>query len=96
LNSLACVSFDPKTGSYAFTGKLPTTVVIDTQNIKLIEETLADSKLGQQALGVGFDQEPISSVPSHNPTFVSHNFTPAEIADCSAQPFRASSLAARG
>jgi fatty acid synthase subunit alpha, fungi type len=95
LNSLARVSPDAKTGSYAFTSKLPTTVVIDSQNVKLIEETLSDSKLGQQALGVGVDQELISSVPSHNPTFVSRNFTPAEIAYCSSQPSPASSFAAR-
>ena len=95
LNSLARVSPDPKTGSYVFTSKLPTTAVIDTQNVKLIEETLVDSKLGQQALGVGVDQELISSVPSHNPTFVSRNFTPAEIAYCSSQPSPASSFAAR-
>lgn len=39
--------------------------------------------------------ELISSVPSHNPTFVSRNFTPAEISYCNAQPSPASSFAAR-
>jgi len=39
--------------------------------------------------------ELISSVPSHNPTFVSRNFTDAEIAYCRSQPSPASSFAAR-
>lgn len=37
----------------------------------------------------------ISSVPSHNPTFVARNFTDAEIAYCNAQPSPPSSFAAR-
>lgn len=39
--------------------------------------------------------ELITSVPSHNPTFVARNFTEAEIAYCRAQPSPASSFAAR-
>ena len=39
--------------------------------------------------------ELISSVPSHNPTFVSRNFTDAEVAYCNAQPSPSSSFAAR-
>ncbi|KAJ7591750.1 hypothetical protein C8J56DRAFT_770597, partial [Mycena floridula] len=39
--------------------------------------------------------ELISAVPSHNATFVSRNFTDAEIAYCQAQPSPASSFAAR-
>ena len=39
--------------------------------------------------------ELISSVPSHNPTFVSRNFTEAEIAYCRSQPSPPSSFAAR-
>jgi phosphopantetheine--protein transferase-like protein len=37
----------------------------------------------------------ISSVPSHNPTFVSRNFTEAEITYCRSQPSPPSSFAAR-
>jgi phosphopantetheine--protein transferase-like protein len=37
----------------------------------------------------------ISSVPSHNPTFVSRNFTEAEIKYCRSQPSPPSSFAAR-
>ena len=37
----------------------------------------------------------ISAVPSSNPTFVSRNFTDAEIAYCQSQPAPASSFAAR-
>ena len=39
--------------------------------------------------------ELISSVPSHNPTFLARNFTDAEIAYCQSQPSPASSFAAR-
>ena len=39
--------------------------------------------------------ELISSVPSHNPTFVSRNFTEAEITYCRSQPSPPSSFAAR-
>lgn len=39
--------------------------------------------------------ELISSVPSHNPTFVARNFTDAETAYCQSQPSPASSFAAR-
>jgi phosphopantetheine--protein transferase-like protein len=39
--------------------------------------------------------ELISAVPSHNPTFVSRNFTDAEAAYCYAQPSPPSSFAAR-
>ncbi|KIO26719.1 hypothetical protein M407DRAFT_24037, partial [Tulasnella calospora MUT 4182] len=45
--------------------------------------------------GVGVDQELISSVPSSNPTFVSRNYTDAEIAYCQSQPNPAASFAAR-
>ena len=37
----------------------------------------------------------ISSVPSHNPTFVSHHFTEAEITHCRSQPSPPLSFAAR-
>lgn len=43
----------------------------------------------------GSSIELISAVPSHNPTFVSRNFTDAEIAYCNAQPSPPSSFAAR-
>jgi fatty acid synthase subunit alpha, fungi type len=39
--------------------------------------------------------ELISSVPSHNPTFVSRNFTEAEITYCRSQPSPPSSFAGR-
>ena len=39
--------------------------------------------------------ELISAVPSHNPTFVSRNFTDAEITYCRSQPSPPSSFAAR-
>lgn len=39
--------------------------------------------------------ELISAVPSHNPTFVTRNFTDAEITYCRSQPAPPSSFAAR-
>lgn len=40
-------------------------------------------------------KELISSVPSHNPTFLTRNFTEAEIVYCQSQPSPSSSFAAR-
>lgn len=45
--------------------------------------------------GESWFSELISAVPSHNPTFVSRNFTEAEIAYCRSQPSPPSSFAAR-
>lgn len=42
-----------------------------------------------------FSLELISAVPSHNATFVSRNFTDAEISYCQSQPSPPSSFAAR-
>lgn len=36
--------------------------------------------------GVGVDQDPISAIPSHNPTFVERNSTEAEVAYCQTRP----------
>ncbi|KAG6841436.1 hypothetical protein C0991_011106 [Blastosporella zonata] len=99
LNSLARASFDPKTGEYSFKGKLATDVHIDTGNVKAITDIVEAGGLGEQVaetfVGVGVDQELISAVPSHNPTFVARNFTDAEAAYCNAQPSPPSSFAAR-
>lgn len=65
---------------------------MDTANAKAVAEALAGTG---SAAGVGVDQELISAVPSHSPTFVSRNFTPSEIAYCNSQPAPASSFAAR-
>ncbi|KAK7463431.1 fatty acid synthase alpha subunit Lsd1 [Stygiomarasmius scandens] len=96
LNSMARATPDPKTGSYTFKPKQTMEVPLDTANVKVADEaikTLAGA--GGDFVGVGVDQELISSVPSHNPTFVSRNFTDAEIAYCRSQPSPASSFAAR-
>ena len=42
-----------------------------------------------------YTAELISSVPSHNPTFLARNFTDAEISYCRSQPSPPSSFAAR-
>ncbi|KAF8206176.1 fatty acid synthase [Mycena galopus ATCC 62051] len=92
LNSLARASLDIKTGSYKYTAPLPSAVPMDTANVAAISESFNASA---GVIGVGVDQELISAVPSSNPTFVTRNFTPQEIAYCRAQPSECSSFAAR-
>ncbi|KAJ3517947.1 hypothetical protein NLJ89_g178 [Agrocybe chaxingu] len=95
LNSMARASFDPKTGEYSFKGKLATEVSVDISNAKTVSNIFATAPSTGGSVGVGVDQELISSVPSHNPTFLTRNFTDAEIAYCRAQPSPPSSFAAR-
>ncbi|KAF8199703.1 fatty acid synthase [Pholiota molesta] len=96
LNSMARATLDPKTGEYSFRGKLATEAPRDVANVKAVSDILSSNVLAQNApLGVGVDQELISSVPSHNPTFVARNFTDAEIVYCRSQPSPPSSFAAR-
>jgi len=96
LNSMARASFDIKTGEYSFKGKLATQPPVDTANVKTVSTLMSSNALASDApIGIGVDQELISSVPSHNPTFVARNFTDAEIAYCQAQPSPPSSFAAR-
>jgi fatty acid synthase subunit alpha len=90
LNSMARTTYDAKNRNYSFT-KLNTKVDLDVSNAKVVEQAMSVG----QAIGVGVDQELISSVPSHNPTFVSRNFTDAEIAYCRSQASPPSSFAAR-
>ncbi|GBE87869.1 fatty acid synthase [Sparassis crispa] len=92
MNPLARACLDPKTGSYAFPAKLNLQPAVDIANVKAISQILAAQ--GSTA-GVGVDQELISAVPSSNPTFVSRNFTDAEIEYCRSQPSPAASFAAR-
>ncbi|KAF9485144.1 fatty acid synthetase alpha subunit [Pholiota conissans] len=95
LNSMARATLDPKTGEYSFRGKLATEVPVDLANVKAVSDILAANVAANVSLGVGVDQELISSVPSHNPTFVARNFTDAEIAYCRSQSSPPSSFAAR-
>ncbi|KAH8822971.1 fatty acid synthase [Flagelloscypha sp. PMI_526] len=94
LNSMARASFNAKTGSYSFT-KVPSARVIDQANVEAVSNIFSQGGLKEAAVGVGVDQELISSVPSHNPTFVERNFTTAEVTYCQSQPSPASSFAAR-
>ncbi|KAF5382044.1 hypothetical protein D9615_004428 [Tricholomella constricta] len=98
LNSLARATLDPKTGEYSFK-KLTTDVTLDTSNVKAITDMVEAGGIGEKSagtfVGVGVDQELISAVPSHNPTFVARNFTDAEAAYCHVQPSPSSSFAAR-
>ncbi|KAE9399788.1 fatty acid synthase [Gymnopus androsaceus JB14] len=102
LNSMARARPDAKSGSYAYTEKkMEAPVLVDAANFKTVSQVLAQDALKKSAscseefTGIGVDQELISSVPSHNPNFVSRNFTDAEIAYCNAQPSPPSSFAAR-
>ncbi|KAF9648674.1 fatty acid synthase [Thelephora ganbajun] len=91
LNSLARATLSTRTGQYTFTKPV-------TEQKLALDQVLSISKLlsgGNSVTGVGVDQELISAVPSHNPTFVERNFTEAEIAYCQAQPSSQSSFAAR-
>jgi len=93
---MARATFDPRTGEYSFQGKLATQVPRDVANAKAISSIAAANGFRDgSAVGVGVDQELISSVPSHNPTFVGRNFTEAEITYCRSQPSPPSSFAAR-
>ena len=91
LNSLARATLSTRTGQYTFT-KLVTEQKLALDKVQSISDLLSDS--GSIA-GVGVDQELISAVPSHNPTFIERNFTEAEIAYCQTQPSPQSSFAAR-
>jgi fatty acid synthase subunit alpha len=91
LNSLARATLSTRTGQYAFT-KLATKQESALDQVQSVSKFLSES--GSVA-GVGVDQELISAVPSHNPTFIERNFTAAEIAYCQAQPSSQSSFAAR-
>ncbi|EJD06870.1 fatty acid synthase [Fomitiporia mediterranea MF3/22] len=92
LNSAARAILDEKTGSYAFPKKLNTKIQFDKSNVEAAAKALA---IGEGSIGVGVDHELISAVPSSNLTFVSRNFTDAEIAYCHSQPAPAASFAAR-
>jgi len=90
LNSLARATLD-KTGNYSFPSKLPTSPSADLANLAIATQALTENSTA----GIGVDQELISSVPSWNSTFVSRNYTDAEIAYCGAQPNAPASFAGR-
>jgi fatty acid synthase subunit alpha, fungi type len=52
LNSMARASYDPKTGSYAFTKKLASKADLDTSNVTAISDILSKESVS----GVGVDQ----------------------------------------
>ncbi|KAG8716660.1 3-oxoacyl-[acyl-carrier-protein] synthase [Ceratobasidium sp. 394] len=91
LNPLARTTLD-KAGEYSFPKKLDRTPKIAKENRDVLESAL---KGVEGFKGVGVDQELISAVPSHNPTFVKRNFTDAEVAYCRTQPHPEASFAAR-
>ncbi|KAJ7846779.1 hypothetical protein B0H13DRAFT_2362832 [Mycena leptocephala] len=72
---------DIKTGSYMYKAKLASEIPMDTANVATISDSLTVPSGASGVIGVGVNQELISAVPSSNPTFVSRNFTPLEIAE---------------
>ncbi|KAG8968299.1 3-oxoacyl-[acyl-carrier-protein] synthase [Tulasnella sp. 419] len=93
LNPLARTALD-KNGEYTFPKKLNTTAPSNDGNAVAVTKLVTEAAT-PGVVGVGVDQELISAVPSWNPTFVSRNYTEAEISYCSAQPDTAASFAAR-
>ena len=89
LNPLARAG--PSKGSYAFTGKMPSTVPLNTANASTIKNLFAQA--GDIA-GVGVDTELISSVPTSE-TFRERNYTAGEIDYCSTAPDPTASYAGR-
>jgi len=92
MNSMARATLDPKSGNYLFSKKLSTKPEYDLSNVQAAMKSLGSAP---GTVGVGVDHELISAVPSTNPTFVSRNFTDAEIGYCRSQPSPAASFAAR-
>jgi len=92
LNPLARVKPDPK-GGYHYEPSLPSKAPVDGNNLQTFLSTIQSS--AASSAGVGVDQELISAVPSHNPSFVERNFTDDEKNYCQKQPNPAASFAAR-
>ncbi len=110
MNSMARATLDPKSGNYLFSKKLSTKPDYDLANVQAGMKSLGSAP-GTVGVGVDHGKrtevqaglhsllmlalELISAVPSTNPTFVSRNFTDAEIGYCRSQPSPAASFAAR-
>jgi phosphopantetheine--protein transferase-like protein len=91
LNPLARATLSTRTGQYTF-AKLATEQKHALDQVQSVSKILSG---GDSIAGIGVDQELISAVPCHNPTFIERNFTEAEITYCQAQPSPQSSFAAR-
>ncbi|KAI9637319.1 fatty acid synthase alpha subunit [Dioszegia hungarica] len=89
LNPLARAG--PSKNSFAFQGKLPSTVPLQSANASTLKALFAQA--GDIA-GVGVDTELITSVPTSE-TFRSRNFTDAEVQYCNAAPDPVASYAGR-
>lgn len=90
LNPLARAG--PSKNSYAFGGKLPSKLALDTANVDTLKALFAQT--GGDIAGVGVDTELIGSVPTSQ-IFRERNFTPAEIEYCRAAPDPTASFAGR-
>ncbi|WRT68298.1 uncharacterized protein IL334_005274 [Kwoniella shivajii] len=89
LNPLARAG--PSKNSYAFQGKLPSSIPLDTKNAETLKAVFAQAS---DVKGVGVDTELISSVPTSD-TFRQRNFTEEEIKYCTSAPDPTASFAGR-
>ncbi|EJT52093.1 fatty-acid synthase complex protein [Trichosporon asahii var. asahii CBS 2479] len=90
LNPLARATPTAK-GSYAFQGKLPSSIPAQHEHAETVKKLLKHQK---STAGVGVDTELISAVPTSE-TFRMRNFTPDEIMYCSKAPDVDASFAGR-
>ncbi|KIK60627.1 hypothetical protein GYMLUDRAFT_998761 [Collybiopsis luxurians FD-317 M1] len=89
LNPMAHVQPDAKSGSYTCIAN----PLLAKKSASVLELTkIYHNPVSTLNVHSTIPSELITAVPSHNPNFVSHNFTDAEIAYCSAQPSPASSF----
>lgn len=99
LNSMARVTPDSKTGEFIYKAKQESKPALDVANVKMVSNVISSGALSAAEpsgfVGVGVDQELITAVPSHNPTFLARNFTDKEVAYCNSQPSPSASFAAR-
>lgn len=94
LNPLARAAPDAE-GSYSFPAILPSssTPTVPSNNAAIASKLISVATAGVH--GVGTDVELISSLPADNPTFLTRNFTDAELAYCRSAPDFKASLCAR-
>lgn len=89
LNPLARAG--PSKNSYAFQGKMPSTVPLDSANASTLKSLFAQTR---DIAGVGVDTELITSVPTSE-AFRARNYTIEEIEYCASAPDPTASFAGR-
>jgi phosphopantetheine--protein transferase-like protein len=96
LNPLARASYDPSTGTWAFTNSGVTNTKIKTEPTQVeVSEALVKAASQVPGKGVGVDVQLVSEVNIDNKTFLERNFTKKEISYCSGSSSPSSSYAGR-